>query len=152
MLGTTTRTLRYYEQLGLVSSSRLTETAQRRYGEDEIGRLRQIRELQTVLGLDLEEIGEHMAAYDRLDELKTEYQAGAVAERRSEILDEGMAILGALRSRVSEKQALLTAFTTDLDARLDRYRLALQRTPAAAPPGGAEPPRQSSHRRQAVST
>ena len=75
LLGTTTRTLRYYEELGLVSSSRHSLTAQRRYGSEEIERLRRIRELQTLLGLELHEIASHLQASDRLDALRAEYRS-----------------------------------------------------------------------------
>jgi DNA-binding transcriptional MerR regulator len=132
ILGTTTRTLRYYEQLGLVSSSRVSVTAQRRYGETEIARLRQIRELQTLLGLDLDEIGTHMASYDRLEALKAEYTAGVSAARRSEILVEGFGILEGLRAQVSDRLGHLTAFAGELDARLARYRSAWEAAPVAA--------------------
>jgi DNA-binding transcriptional MerR regulator len=126
LLGTTTRTLRYYEELGLVSSSRVTETAQRRYGPDELERLRRIRELQTLLGLELDEIAEHLGASDRLDGLREEYIAGPPPDRRDEILLEGLAILERLRGRVQERQEGLTAFSAELEARIGRYHGALQ--------------------------
>ncbi|MGO8874249.1 MAG: MerR family transcriptional regulator [Acidimicrobiales bacterium] len=125
LLETTTRTLRYYEELGLVSSSRLTETAQRRYGPAEIERLRRIRELQTLLGLELDEIAEHLGASDRLDGLRQEYESGPAPERRDEILLEGLAILERLRERVRDRQQGLATFAGELEARIGRYHAAL---------------------------
>lgn len=125
LLGTTTRTLRYYEELGLVSSSRHSLTAQRRYGSEEIERLRRIRELQTLLGLELHEIASHLQASDRLDALRAEYRSGPAPERRDEILLEGVAILERLRERVSSRQEWLEAFAGDLDARIARHHAAL---------------------------
>jgi DNA-binding transcriptional MerR regulator len=125
MLGTTTRTLRYYEELGLVSSSRLSVTAQRRYGPPEIARLRHIRELQTLLGLDLDEIAEQLETSDRLDGLRAEYFAGPPPERRDEILEEGLAILERLRERVLSRQDALVTFAAELDARIARYHAAM---------------------------
>ncbi len=81
-LGVTTRTLRYYEELGLVRSSRTSLGAQRRYGPAEIARLNQVRELQTLLGLELDEIGEYLDAFDRLEALREEYRSGPRPERR----------------------------------------------------------------------
>jgi DNA-binding transcriptional MerR regulator len=127
LLGTTTRTLRYYEELGLVSSSRVTETAQRRYGPDEIERIRRVRELQTLLGLELDEIAEHFRASDRLDGLREEYLAGPPPERRDEILLEGLAILERLRERVRERQEGLATFAAELEARIGRYHAALEK-------------------------
>jgi DNA-binding transcriptional MerR regulator len=128
LLGTTTRTLRYYEELGLVSSSRPTETSQRRYGPAEVERLRQIRELQTLLGLELDEIAEQLAATDRLEGIKAEYLAGPSPRRRDELLHEGLAILERLRLRVTERQERLQQFGDELDGRLARYRAAMEAT------------------------
>jgi DNA-binding transcriptional MerR regulator len=126
LLGTTTRTLRYYEELGLVSPSRQTVTAQRRYGAEEIERLRRIRELQTLLGLDLEEIGEQLEASDRLEGLRAEYRAGPPPERRDEILFEGLAILERLRERVLDRQERLVSFAEELEGRIGRYQAAME--------------------------
>ncbi len=141
LLSTTTRTLRYYEELGLISSSRLTETAQRRYGQHEIERLRRIRELQTLLGLELEEIAEHLGASDRLEGLKQEYQADPPPGRRDEILVEGLQILERLREKVRERQAALAVFATELDERLSRYMKAAEEHGVSTAGGGRrEPP------------
>jgi DNA-binding transcriptional MerR regulator len=135
LLGTTTRTLRYYEELGLVSPSRQTMTAQRRYGAEEIERLRRIRELQTLLGLDLEEIGEQLEASDRLEGIKAEYQTGPPRERRDEILAEGLAILERLRERVSDRQGRLASFAEELDGRIGRYHAAIEQQEVGAGAG-----------------
>ena len=126
-LGVTPRTLRYYEELGLVRSSRSSIGAQRRYGPAEIARLGQVRELQTLLGLELDEIGEYLDAFDRLDALREEYRSGPRPERRDAILSEGMAILDRLQARVRERQAGLDAFAAELQARAERYRAAGRR-------------------------
>lgn len=134
-VGMTPRTLRYYEELGLVSSSRHSSTAQRRYGREEIARLRQIRELQTLVGLDLDEIGEQLLAYDRLEGLRAEFHSGPPPERRDAILVEGLAILERLQRRVTERRGRLDAFSAELEARIARYKLAMselkQTTPAS---------------------
>lgn len=137
LLGTTTRTLRYYEELGLVRSSRHSLTAQRRYGSEEIERLRRIRELQTLLGLELHEIGEHLEASDRLEALRAEYLAGPAPQRRDEILIEGLPILERLRERVLRRQEWLDTFAEDLDARIGRYRSALEEHGLEVPAGSA---------------
>lgn len=135
LLGTTTRTLRYYEELGLVCSSRHSLTAQRRYGSDEIERLRRIRELQTLVGLELHEIGEQLEASDRLDAIRAEYRAGPAPERRDQILLEGVAILERFRERVRDRQEWLDTFADDLDARIGRYRAALEEHGVGVPAG-----------------
>ena len=118
LVGTTPRTLRYYEELGLVRASRPSATGQRRYGPAEIERIRHIRELQGLLGLDLDEIGEHLAASDRLEGLRAEFRSGPPTERREAIVDEVVCILERLRARILERQERLASFLTEVDERI----------------------------------
>ena len=111
-------------------------TAQRRYGPDELDRLQQIRELQTLLGLDLDEIGEHLAAWDHLEELKAEYRSGPPPARRQAILAEGLPILESLRQRVEDRQEQLAVFASHLDERMRKYHAAM---------GSAEPRTELQH-------
>jgi MerR family transcriptional regulator, copper efflux regulator len=53
--GTTPRALRYYEERGLLPPPPRTATGQRRYGPDEVARVRVIREL-LGLGLTIEDL------------------------------------------------------------------------------------------------
>ena len=55
MLDLTTRTIRYYEQLGLIQTVRSSKTAPRRLDDENIERLRKIRFLRKI-GLSLDEI------------------------------------------------------------------------------------------------
>ncbi|HZG94716.1 MAG TPA: MerR family transcriptional regulator [Mycobacteriales bacterium] len=59
--GVTTRTVRYYESLGLLPVP-AREGSHRTYGEPDIARLRRI-ELLKRLGLSLDEVGEVISAY-----------------------------------------------------------------------------------------
>jgi DNA-binding transcriptional MerR regulator len=54
--GLTVRTLRHYDQIGLLQPQTRTESGYRIYGEAEVRRLQQIRSLQ-ALGFSLEQIG-----------------------------------------------------------------------------------------------
>ncbi|AUA08555.1 MerR family transcriptional regulator [Streptomyces sp. SID8382] len=53
--GTTQRALRFYEERGLLPPPQRTATGQRRYGPDEVARVRVIREL-LGLGLTVEDL------------------------------------------------------------------------------------------------
>lgn len=55
LTGLTVRTLRFYDQIGLFSPSRQTESGHRLYSESDLSRLHQILSLKE-LGLSLEEI------------------------------------------------------------------------------------------------
>ena len=55
-LGVSARTLRYYEELGLLVPSGRTSGGERRYTEADLEQLRRILSLKEVLGMNLEEI------------------------------------------------------------------------------------------------
>jgi DNA-binding transcriptional MerR regulator len=63
-VGLTERTIRYYEELGLLDSVRRLETGQRVYTDDDLRRLRFIQKLK-VLGLSLQEMRELERLYGR---------------------------------------------------------------------------------------
>src|SRR5579859_2811831 len=54
--GVSERALRYYQQLGLITPSGRTPGGLRRYSQDDLARVARIRQLQTLLGLNLDEI------------------------------------------------------------------------------------------------
>ena len=88
MFGMTSRTIRYYEQCGLIRTVRTGKTAPRRLDSENIERLRHIRFLRR-LGLSLEEIAEVIDSeekataliYDKTAALKAEIHV--LAERIS---------------------------------------------------------------------
>ena len=50
------RTLRYYEELGLLTPSDYSPGGARRYAEEDVARLARIRELKDLLGFNLDEV------------------------------------------------------------------------------------------------
>ena len=91
--GLSARTVRYYEELGLLPGVRRREGARRVFGKDELERLHFIQRLKT-LGLTLTEIGELNAVYaidgstgamlQHLDELLGRHLTG-LAQRIEEL-------------------------------------------------------------------
>lgn len=80
-VGLSLRTIRYYEEIGLVSPSGRTEGGFRLYTDSDVERLRLIRALKPV-GMSLETLGELL---QRADELATaEESARPEAETRLE--------------------------------------------------------------------
>jgi DNA-binding transcriptional MerR regulator len=120
--GVTTRTLRYYEQLGLLPPTARSVGGARRYTAADLDRVARIRRLQDLLGQDLEQIRRVLGAEDRLAELRHEWQADAALARREEILAEVMEINDALRAEVHTRLAALKDFAAELEdkARLHR--------------------------------
>ena len=126
--GVSTRTLRYYEELGLLSPSGHSPGGARRYSDDDLARVLRIRELQQLVGFNLDEIKTIVAAEARLDELRTEYtvisnaEAGRSPERERELIAEAIEINNRLRDDMQAKVSRLETFIADLDARAALYR------------------------------
>lgn len=132
-VGVSSRTLRYYEELGLLTPSGRTPGGARRYTDDDIARLEHIRELQELMGFNLDEILAVMRIEDRLAKLRAEWQAGRPPERRAEMIEEALRHNADLRARVEAKIARLGAFLDSLDERRERYRRAQREMDALVP-------------------
>ena len=121
-LGVSERALRYYEEIGLVVPAAHSPGGNRRYGEAELTRVRRIRELQDLMGLNLEEIRTVLTGEDRLEDLRARWQASDDAGERREVLEEVIELTAPLRDQVEAKRARLEGFLQELDEKLARYR------------------------------
>jgi DNA-binding transcriptional MerR regulator len=106
LLELSARTVRYYEELGLLPGVRRRSGGRRVYGTDEIERLRFIQKLKQ-LGLSLEEIAQLNAVYAIRGSTR------AMLERLRELLDLRLTEIAA---RVQDLQAL----QSDMESYLDR--------------------------------
>ncbi|MHB1571792.1 MAG: MerR family transcriptional regulator [Solirubrobacteraceae bacterium] len=84
LTGTTPRTIRYYEEIGLLEGGREREQGKHRcYTEDDVERLRDIVRLRDLLGLSLEQLSQMLAAESARAQLRRELaQTQGPAERR----------------------------------------------------------------------
>jgi DNA-binding transcriptional MerR regulator len=121
-LGVSTRTLRYYEEIGLVRPASVSKGGTRRYSEEDRARILRIRELQAIMGLNLEEIREILEADDRLAELRTEYHSSASRKRQAAIVIEASKLNARTQEQVLAKIAVLQAFQSELEAKAARHR------------------------------
>ena len=131
--GVSARALRYYQQIGLLVPARTTPGGMRRYSADDLTRVARIRELQALLGLNLEEIALVLRNEDRLAEIRLTYrdERTSDAERRA-LLRECLALQQDLRGTVQAKRDALTGFLTNLDGRISKAQDLL--TTGNAPP------------------
>jgi MerR family transcriptional regulator, repressor of the yfmOP operon len=118
--GVSARTLRYYEELGLLSPSLYTPGGERRYTPGDLEHLGRILELREVLGMNLEEIREFLALETRLDELRATYRATkdattkkARAEQKA-TLAEALVLNESLAEQLSAKLARMDGFRAKL--------------------------------------
>ena len=106
--GVTTRTIRYYEGLGLLGPSEREGQGFRYYTETELTRLKKIDVLKQ-LGLTLEEIGEVIPLY-------CEDPTGLLGKRR--VLE----ILEAQLAETDEKIEALQRFRSEIQMNIDKIR------------------------------
>ena len=138
--GVSPRTLRYYQELGLLDPAGLSPGGSRRYSARDVARLRRILELRDVMGFDLERINVILHAEDRLAELREEVAAGVSPDRRREVLVEAITINNGMRAQVEAKLAVLQSFLTELEEKATRYR-SIARDLDVETPGDASPGR-----------
>jgi DNA-binding transcriptional MerR regulator len=121
-LGVSTRTLRYYEELGLVQPSGHSAGGSRRYSESDVQRVLRVRELQAMMGFNLDEIREILQAEDRLAELRTEYRKGVSTKRAATIITDAARLNARIQEQVLTKIAILESFQNELEEKATRYR------------------------------
>lgn len=85
--GLTKRTLRYYEELGLLPPTDRTEGNYRRYSEQDIQRLEHIKKLRDLLGFSLADIREILNAEDERGQIKAAYRHETEAATKIAQLD-----------------------------------------------------------------
>ncbi len=126
--GVSARTLRYYEELGLLAPSLYTPGGERRYTLEDLAQLERILELREVLGMNLDEIREFLALETRLDELRAAYRAtsGATSKKaraaQKATLREALELNESLAKQLADKLARMDAFRSKLESDAERCR------------------------------
>jgi DNA-binding transcriptional MerR regulator len=92
LTGTTPRTIRYYEELGLLpGTDGRRPGSHRAYTQEQVDRLRELLRLKDLLGLSLEELRELQAAEEARAALRREWHGGIEDPvRRREVLEEAL--------------------------------------------------------------
>jgi DNA-binding transcriptional MerR regulator len=120
--GVTTRTLRYYQEVGLLHPSGATKRGNRLYSEHDVDRLRRILELRDVMGFDLERIRLFLQADDRLDQMRAEAKRGISSARRREMVQEATELNTRMQDEINQKLGLLQGVLAELKGSARRYR------------------------------
>lgn len=121
--GVTQRTLRFYEEKGLLPAPTRMDGGFRLYSEDDIRRVEQIRRLQGLLGFSLAEIKEMVEAEEEKTQLREAArlhtddieQNKLRASRAAEVTERQLAV-------VRQKVAQLIEMEHMLDEKLAKYR------------------------------
>jgi DNA-binding transcriptional MerR regulator len=108
LAGTTPRTIRYYEEIGLLPEAPARPSGQHRiYTQEEVERLREVMRLKHLLGVTLEELKTLLTAEEARAEVRAQLKRDDVdAPRRQELLGEALGHierqLALVRHRASE--------------------------------------------------
>jgi DNA-binding transcriptional MerR regulator len=115
LAGTTPRTVRYYEEIGLLAPADERDAgAHRTYGEPDLARLKEILRLKSLLGLSLDELREVMAGEDARAARRIAYQATEDPRERRRMLEEGARHLDSLLEHVSRHKREVEAYEAEL--------------------------------------
>ena len=128
--GLTPRTIRYYEELGLLAPAGRSEGAYRLYDAEDLERLRFIRGLRDDAGFSLAEIGQLLEDEEARARNRASFRSTTDTAERRAILEDAVARvdrqIASLRPKIErleamireaeERRAHLTGHIADLDA------------------------------------
>jgi DNA-binding transcriptional MerR regulator len=120
--GVTQRTLRFYEEKGLLQPPNRMEGGFRLYSEADIQRVERIKRLQQLLGFSLAEIKEMVEAEEVKLQLRAEYRPdSALPEKRVQLL-KAIAITERQHEVIAQKVEALGEMQAKLEERLTTFR------------------------------
>src|SRR5579885_16581 len=120
--GLTKRTLRYYEEVGLLPPTDRTEGNYRRYTKDDIQRLENIKRLRDLLGFSLADIREIMEAEDERGQIKVAYKNETEAAAKIAPLDRSDELIRTQLHLIEQKIIGLEEMRTALQAKIERHQ------------------------------
>ena len=121
LVGTTPRTIRYWEELGLLGTE--TERAEgkhRWYTSADVQRLSEIVRLRNLLGLSLEELSSLLEAESARAHLREELTHTEAPAERKRLLEQGQEHIGTQLSLVLSRLSELQDLASELE---DKQRL-----------------------------
>jgi DNA-binding transcriptional MerR regulator len=121
-VGVTPRTIRYYEELGLLGAGAREKGAHRLYTEADVERLRELVRLRDLLGLSLEELIELGEAEEERAALRDQWHGDPTDEERLEILERALELLQRRLELVRARQEKLDALAGELEEKVDSLR------------------------------
>jgi MerR family transcriptional regulator, repressor of the yfmOP operon len=105
LTGTTPRTIRYYEEIGLLGgSAERIQGKHRCYTDADVERVREIIRLRDLLGLSLEQLAQLLEAETARAELRREYQQAEDPAARRRILEQVLGHIGTQLELVEQRR------------------------------------------------
>ncbi len=140
LVGTTPRTIRYYEEIGLLpQASARPSGGHRLYTDTEVDRLREVMRLKDLLGVTLVELKTLLAAEESRAIVRAELRREDVPPaRRRALLDEALGHIDRQLELVDHREGELSKLKDELSETRKRVRRKIRELDAHA--SGAFPP------------
>jgi DNA-binding transcriptional MerR regulator len=115
LTGTTPRTIRYYEEIGLLPGAvDRAQGSHRTYSEADVERVREIIRLRDLLGLSLDQLSELLEAETARAELRKEFAQAHDPATQRRILDQALGHIATQLSLVRERRRELEQLEREL--------------------------------------
>lgn len=140
--GVTTRTLRYWQEIGLLTPSGQRDGGERLYSDEDVARAARIKGLQEWLGFSLSEIRAVLGTDDVLEKLRSAYRSSSRPEVQRQLLTDAIEANDELLQRLDETLERIASFREERAQKAVRMRarareieaaIALLGSPAAGP-------------------
>ena len=120
--GVTPRTIRYYEELGLLPRSEREQGKHRIYTEADVERLCELTRLRDLLGLSLEELRSMITAEDVRADIRRRFHETDSREEQLALLDETMPHIEVQLALVRRRLTALQELESELVERRKRVQ------------------------------
>ena len=120
--GVTQRTLRFYEERGLLKPPTRMDGGFRLYSEEDVQRVEQIKRMQSLLGLTLAEIKDMVEAEEIREELNATYRPDRPIDERISRVTKRIEITKRQSDIISTKLIAMSEMQKDLAEKLERYQ------------------------------
>ena len=144
-VGLTTRSIRYYEELGLLKPAARSEGDYRLYDDDDLERLRFIKGLRDDAGFSLAEIGQLLEDEAARARNRERFRSTNDPDERTAIVEDALARvdrqIAILRDKIDRLEAMMTEAEgrrAHLEAHLEEIRTGAEPAPHAHAPAGGE--------------
>jgi DNA-binding transcriptional MerR regulator len=123
LTGTTPRTIRYYEEIGLLSGGTERELGRHRcYTKADVERIKEIVRLKDLLGLSLEQLSQLLEAESARADIRREFLETDDPDRRHALLLQSRGHIDTQLRLVRARVAELTKLEADLSERAARVQ------------------------------
>ncbi|HEY3364061.1 MAG TPA: MerR family transcriptional regulator [Symbiobacteriaceae bacterium] len=120
--GLTARTLRFWEEKGLLAPPARTDGGLRLYSEADVARIERVRDLKEVLGLSLDVARELLVAEDEMAALREQAHQLPFGADRLPYIGRAIAILEAQIQQIAHREARLAELRQGYEQWLGRLK------------------------------